>query len=231
MNQKNNSKSIKNWAKDDRPREKLMKMGAKSLTDAELLAIIIGSGNREMSAVALSRHILSKMNNDLQILSKKSYTELMKYSGIGEAKAVSIVAAMELINRKKFDKIPNRKITSSKDVYEEMYSRLSDLEYEEFWVLFLDRKNVIIHKNDIGKGGVSGTFVDPKMIFKKALELTASAIVLVHNHPSGNINPSTEDINLTTKIKKAAEFLDISLIDHIIFGGIQYFSFADKGIL
>ncbi len=231
MKNEKSNKSIKNWAEDDRPREKLMKLGARNLTDAELLAIIIGSGNRKMSAVDLSRHILEKMENDLNVLAKKSYAELMKYPGIGEAKAISIVAAMELINRKKFEKKTKRKITSSKDVYEEMYSRLSDLEHEEFWVLFLDRKNVVIYKKEIGKGGVSGTFVDPKMIFKIALEHTASSIILVHNHPSGNVNPSAEDINLTSKIKNAAGYLDISLLDHIIFGGVEYFSFADKGIL
>ncbi len=231
MNLDKNTKSIKNWAKDDRPREKLMRFGAKNLTDAELLAIIISSGNKNMSAVDLSRHILSEMNNDLNLLSKKSYIELMKFPGIGEAKAISIVAAMELINRKKYDKIPNRKITCSKDIYEEMFSILSDLEHEEFWVLYLDRQNIVIDKKDIGKGGVSGTFVDPKLIFKKALELTASSIVLVHNHPSGNIKPSNQDIKLTSKVKNAAVFLDISLLDHIIFGGIEYFSFADNGIL
>jgi DNA repair protein RadC len=221
MSKKKNTKSIKNWAKDDRPREKLMRLGARNLTDAELLAIIISSGNMKMSAVDLSRYILSK----------KSYNELMKFPGIGEAKAVSIVAAMELINRKKFDKVPNRKITGSKDVYEEMYPVLSNLEHEEFWVLFLDRKNVIIHKKEIGKGGVAGTYVDLKIIFKKALELTASGMILVHNHPSGNTTPSSQDISLTEKIKKAAVFLDISLLDHIIFGGIKYFSFVDEGIL
>jgi DNA repair protein RadC len=231
MSKKKNTKSIKNWAKDDRPREKLMRLGARNLTDAELLAIIISSGNMKMSAVDLSRYILSEMDNDLNILSKKSYNELMKFPGIGEAKAVSIVAAMELINRKKFDKVPNRKITGSKDVYEEMYPVLSNLEHEEFWVLFLDRKNVIIHKKEIGKGGVAGTYVDLKIIFKKALELTASGMILVHNHPSGNTTPSSQDISLTEKIKKAAVFLDISLLDHIIFGGIKYFSFVDEGIL
>ena len=231
MNQERNTKSIKNWEKDDRPREKLMKLGAKYLTNAELLAIIIGSGNRKMSAVDLSRHILDQMEHDLNLLAKKSYAELMKYPGIGEAKAVSIVAAMELINRKKFDKVEKRKITSSKEVYYEMYPHLSDLEYEVFWVLFLNRQNVIIDKSDISKGGVSGTLVDAKMIFKKALEYTASSIILVHNHPSGNIDPSNEDKNITEKIKKAAEVLDIKLLDHIIFGGTNYFSFADKGIL
>jgi len=225
------NKSIKNWAPDDRPREKLLKHGAKSLSDAELIAILIGSGSRTQSAVDLSRHILSEMNNDLNILSKKTVVELTKYKGIGEAKAVSIVAAMELVKRKKFTSNEKTKITSSRQVYQEMYSDLVDLIHEEFWVLYLDRQNVITEKKQISSGGISATIVDPKIIFKHALLLSASNIILVHNHPSKNTQPSISDKELTEKIKKAAGFFDIGLLDHVIFAGEKYYSFADEGIL
>lgn len=221
--------SIKNWAKDDRPREKMLKSGAKSLTDAELIAILIHSGSKTESAVDLSRRILNDMNNDLTKLSKKSVRELIKYKGIGEAKAISIAAAMELVNRKKFDKVAQRKISGSKDVYEEMYSQLSDNLQEEFWVIYLDRKNTILDKKNISKGGVSSTVVDSKIIFKFALELLASGLILVHNHPSGNRQPSDIDVSITNKVKNAALLFDMNLLDHVIFAGSEYYSFADEG--
>lgn len=231
MRDKVNYNSIKNWALDDRPREKLLKKGAKNLSVAELIAILIGSGSRNESAVALSKRILLDMNNDLNELSQKNVQELTKYKGIGEAKAISIIAAMELVKRKKFSKPIKSKITSSKMVYEEMYSLLIDLNHEEFWVLFLDRQNVIKAKKKISSGGVSSTVVDSKIIFKHALDYLASSIILVHNHPTGNKSASQQDISLTKKIKSGAELLDISLLDHIILAGDEYYSFADEGIL
>jgi len=190
-----NYKSIKSWAEEDRPREKLLKNGAKGLTDAELIAILIGSGSKNQSAVDLSRQILGDINNDLNKLSQKSVAELLKYKGIGEAKAVSIVAAMELVRRKKYNTMPNVKITSSKLIYQEIYPLLADIKHEEFWTIYLNRKNVIIDKKQISSGGVSSTVVDIKIIFKYALENLASSIILVHNHPSGNIHASNYDIH------------------------------------
>ena len=231
MTMKNKQISIKNWAEDDRPREKLQKHGAKSLSDAELLAILIGSGSREESAVDLCRRILSDMGNNLSNLAKKNIAELIKYKGIGEAKAISIVAAMELVKRKKFDKSIKTNINSSKQIYHEMYSLLADKINEEFWVIYLDRKNVIIDKKNISIGGVSSTTVDPKIIFKYALEFVASSIILIHNHPSGNKYPGDIDKRITERIKKGAKLLDIVLLDHVIFAGEEYYSFADAGIL
>jgi DNA repair protein RadC len=229
--EKNKSSAITNWAKDDRPREKLLKLGPKALTDAELIAILIHSGSKNESAVDLSRRILGDSGNDLNKLAGKSIMELMKYKGIGEAKAISIAAAMELVNRKRFDKIPRRKITASRDVYEEMYPYLEGSQQEEFWVIFLDRKNTIIDKKPTSKGGVNATIVDPRVIFKLALEVLASSLILVHNHPSGNPNPSDMDINITNKIKNGALLMDMTLLDHIIFAGSEFFSFADEGML
>lgn len=231
MSKDNQFKSIKTWDEDDQPREKLQKHGAKSLSNAELLAILIGSGSRDISAVDLCKKILSDYDNDLNILAKKNVEELTKYKGIGEAKAISIVASMELVRRKKFDKVPKRKITSSNDIFEEMYHILTDTSHEEFWVLFLDRKNVIISKKNISKGGLNATVVDPRIIFKLALNLLANSIILVHNHPSGNKRPSNADINLTKKIKMGSEVLDIHLLDHIIMARNEYFSFSDEGLI
>jgi DNA repair protein RadC len=221
--------SIKHWAEDDRPREKLLKSGPKSLSDAELLAIIIHSGSKTESAVDLSKRILNDMKNDLNVLAKKSIRELTQYNGIGEAKAIGIVAAMELVNRKKFEKIPLRKIAGSRDVFEEMYSRLEGNMQEEFWVIYLDRKNTIIDKKNISKGGVSSTVVDPRIIFKYALELLASGLILVHNHPSENRQPSDMDVSITNKVKNGALLFDMNLLDHVIFAGSEYYSFADEG--
>jgi DNA repair protein RadC len=225
------SNSIKNWSEDDRPREKLMANGAKALTNAELLAILIGSGSKSESAVDLSRKILMDVDNDLNLLSKKSVAQLTDYKGIGEAKAITIVAAMELVNRKRFEKVEKRKITSSKDVHEEMFPILIDKDQEEFWALFLNRKNAIIEKKKISMGGVGSTIVDLKIIFRYAIESLASGLILVHNHPSENPNPSEGDISLTVKIQNAALFFDIKLLDHIIFAGAKYYSFADEGTL
>lgn len=221
--------SIKSWSEDDRPREKLIRLGPKTLSDAELLAIIIQSGTVEESAVDVARRILSDNNNELNLLAHRSINDLKKYKGIGEAKAVSIVAAMELVNRKTFEKKSNRSITSSRDVYEDMYQLLVDNLQEEFWVLLLNNKNLVIARKCISQGGVSKTIVDLKLIFRFALENTASGIIVVHNHPSGSTTPSEEDIRLTTKIKNASSFFDIQLLDHVIFAGSNYYSFADEG--
>ena len=231
MPDKTKYNSIKTWAEDDRPRKKLLKNGTKGLSDAELIAILIGSGSRNQSAVDLSRHILRDMNNDLRILSQKSVAELTRYKGIGEAKAVSIVAAMELVRRKKFNTNKKITVTSSRQAYEAMYSLLSDIKHEEFWVLYLDRKNTIIGKKQISLGGISSTLVDLKIIFKHALDMLASGFILVHNHPSGNKNASSHDIKLTEKIKQGANLLDINLLDHIIIAGNDYYSFADNGMI
>lgn len=224
--------SIKNWAEDDRPREKLLLKGKNSLSDAELIAILIGSGNSEESAVELSKRILQSTENSLSKLAKLSVNDLQKFKGIGEAKAISIVAAMELARRRKEENVSNEiSIKSSKDAYQVVQTFLSDLPHEEFWILSLNRNNKVKSKTLISRGGVSGTVVDSRIIFKQAIEELASGIILAHNHPSGNIQPSSEDIKITRKIKEAGELLDIRLIDHIIVGEKNYYSFADEGMI
>ena len=224
--------TIKDWAEEDRPREKLLLKGKASLSNTELIAILIGSGTSEISAVDLSKQILADHNNDLHRLAALEVVDLKKYKGIGEAKAVAIVSALELGRRRKDTETPSKpKIQSSQDVYDYVRADLEDQAREEFWVLLLRRNNEVIKKALISQGGVSGTLVDPKLIFKKALSELASSIVLIHNHPSGNTEPSQADRKLTEKIKKAGEFLEISVLDHVIFTNSQYFSFADEGIL
>jgi DNA repair protein RadC len=224
--------SIKNWAADDRPREKLLVKGVQSLSDAELLAILIGSGTREVSAVELSRTVLADAENSLALLSRRSVNDLMKSKGIGKAKAITIVAALELGKRRKLSEISEKpKVTSSRDAYEFIHSYISDIMHEEFWVLFLNRSNKIIDKFKLSQGGISGTVIDVRLILKKALELLASALIVCHNHPSGNIHPSENDKRITDKIKMAAEQMDIKLLDHLIIGDNSYLSFSDEGIL
>lgn len=223
-------KSIKNWAADDRPREKLLSKGIETLSDAELIAILIGSGNRNESAVELSKRILSDNKNNLNELAKLSISDLQKYKGIGEAKAISIVAALEVGKRRNISEVIERKqIKSSKDIFEIFGQKLGDLPYEEFWLVILNRANKIIEMKRISAGGVSGTVTDVKIILKAAIEKTASGIIVCHNHPSGNIKPSTADINLTKKIKAACELVDISFLDHIIVSFNNYYSFTDEG--
>jgi DNA repair protein RadC len=223
---------IRTWAEEDRPREKLMLRGLASLSNAELLAILIGSGTRSMSAVELSRKILQNVEHDLHQLSRLSVQDLMKTPGIGEAKAISIVSALELGRRKTNTSLAKKpKITSSSDAYHLMKPYLQDLPHEEFWVLLLNRSNQVIKTERISAGGVAGTVADPKMIFKKALDMLASAMILVHNHPSGNTKPSQSDIQLTKKIKQGGEMLEISVLDHLIFTDEGYFSFNDEGLL
>lgn len=224
--------NIKNWAEEDRPREKLALKGKFSLSDAELIAILIGSGNKNESAVELSKKILASSNNDLNRLSKLNIEELMNFNGIGEAKAISIIAALELGRRKKStEKKINPIITSSKSAYEEIAEYLSDLQHEEFWVIYLNRRNEVLKKVNISKGGISGTIADCKIIFKNALDILASSIILCHNHPSGSLNPSKSDIDLTNKLKEIGKLMDTPVLDHLIIGDNKYLSFADEGII
>jgi DNA repair protein RadC len=224
--------SIRYWSEDDRPREKLLNNGKLALSNAELIAILLGSGNRDESAVDLAQRILNEANNNLIELSKFDISALKKFKGIGDAKAISIAAALELGKRRReAETIKKNKVTSSKDVFEVMQSVLADLQYEQFWVLLLSRSNKILKKINISDGGVSGTVADPKRIFKIAIENLASGIILCHNHPSGNISPSVEDKNITKKIKYGVKYFDIQLLDHIIIGDENYFSFTDEGIL
>lgn len=224
--------NIKNWAEEDRPREKLLLKGKNSLSDAELIAILIGSGNKTETAVELSKKILSFVNNDLNKLSKLTVNDLIKFNGIGEAKAISIVAALELGRRKKnTEKTKTTSITSSKIAFEEVYDILSDLPHEEFWVIYLNRKNEVLKKVNISKGGISGTIADTKIIFKNAIEYLASSIILCHNHPSGNLAPSEADKKLTKKLSEVGNMMESPVIDHLIIGENNYFSFADEGLL
>lgn len=224
--------SIKNWAEEDRPREKLLGKGRHVLSDAELIAILIGSGSRDESAVELSKRILARHGNNLNELAKLSVNDLMKFKGVGEAKAISIVAALELGRRRKEAETQKReKINSSRDIFNYVHPQFIDLPHEEFHVLLLSRSNAVIRKEFVSRGGVSGTVVDPKIIFKIALEHLASSIILCHNHPSGNLRPSDPDISLTKKLKEAGALLEIPVLDHLIISDTGYFSFADEGLM
>lgn len=227
-----NNKSIKNWSEDDRPREKLMVKGVEALSDSELIAILISSGNAEQSAVELARDILDSCKKNLNLLGKSTFQDLMNFKGIGEAKAVTIVAALELGKRRRSqDVLQQSKITSSKDVFNFFQPILGDLPHEEFRVLYLNRANDIIDSVKISQGGTSGTVMDVKIILKNAILKFAQGIIIVHNHPSGNRTPSKADKEVTCKMKKAAELLDIELLDHIIITDNNFFSFADSGLL
>ncbi|MBC8046626.1 MAG: DNA repair protein RadC [Fimbriimonadaceae bacterium] len=224
--------TIKHLAEEDRPREKLLLKGRHALTNAELIAILIGSGNIEETAVELSQKILANYNNDLNILGKLTVNDLQKFKGIGEAKAISIIAALELGRRRQLSEAETKKqIKNSRDIFETIEPLISDLQHEEFWILHLNKANKIIEKERISAGGVTGTVVDVKMILKSAVEKLASSIAVCHNHPSGNLNPSEADIQLTRKIKEGGKNLDIILIDHIIVGDKNYYSFSDNGII
>jgi len=224
--------TIKAWAEEDRPREKLLLRGKHSLTDAELIAILIGTGNTGETAVDLSRRLLAEVSHDLSQLSKLNVAELKKIKGIGEAKAVSIIAALELGRRRKDVKeIKASKITTSKEAVNMMQPILGDLIHEEFWVIFLNRANGIIGKKQISIGGMSGTVADPRLIFKAALEERAVSIILSHNHPSGNTQPSASDVQLTKNIIEAGKVLEITVLDHIIITQHGFFSFADEGLI
>tara|TARA_R110002072_G_scaffold239338_3_gene397317 strand:- start:252 stop:947 length:696 start_codon:yes stop_codon:yes gene_type:complete len=224
--------NIKSWAEEDRPREKFAGKGKNSLSDAELIAILLGSGNRDETAVELAKRILSSVNNNLNALGKLDLHSLKKFKGVGEAKAISIGAALELGRRRKLEEEEKKpKISSSKDAFQLVEGVLADLPHEEFWVLLLNRANQLITKQNISKGGVSGTVADAKLIFRGAIEKLASAIILCHNHPSGNLKASQADIKLTEKLVQAGKTLDIAVIDHIIVGNQGYLSLADEGLM
>ena len=224
--------SIKNWSQDDQPREKLRDKGAHSLSDSELIAILIGSGSVQESAVDLSKRIFASVNHDLHNLGKLSTAQLMMFNGIGEAKAIKIAAAMELSRRRReTDQKKLDKINTSRSVYDIMNPLLGHLSHEEFWVLYLNNSNKILAKTQMSKGGMTSTIVDVRIVMKQALEHSATAIILVHNHPSGTLLPSTADTQLTQKFKLAAESLDIKVLDHIIVTEKDYFSFADESLL
>lgn len=223
---------IKDWALEDRPREKLIKKGVQSLSDAEIIALLIGSGTRNETAVELSKKVLKTANNNLNELGKQSIENLIKMKGIGEAKAITILAALELGKRRKISEIiTKKKITQSKDIFELFQPILGDLPHEEFWVLLLNRSNRIIEKIKISQGGVAGTVTDIKIILKQAIEKLASSVILCHNHPSGNKNPSKADDSITQKLKQGSELLDIQVLDHIIIADMEYYSYADEGKL
>lgn len=224
--------SIKFLAEDDRPREKFLLKGKTSLSDSELLAIILGSGNNEDSAVELARKILASVGNNWQNLSKLSIKDLMKFKGIGEAKAISVAATLEIGRRKASQETPEKtSILSAKDSYNIFSQHLSDLRTEEFWAIFLNQKNQIVYKTQISKGGISGTLVDVRVLFRIALEHFATSIIVAHNHPSGSLKPSLEDIQITKNIKNAGEILNVTLLDHLIIGDNSFLSFAEEGLL
>jgi len=224
--------NIKEWAVEDRPREKLLSKGARHLTDAELIAILIGSGNLEETAVELSKRILASTDNNLNELGRKEVDFLQSFNGIGEAKAVTIVAALELGKRRKDADVFNKsQIKGSKDAADFFQPVLGDLNHEEFWVMLLNRGNKILDTFMVSQGGISGTIIDVRLILKRALEKLASAIILCHNHPSGTLMTSDADRNITSKIIKAAQIMDITVLDHIIIGQNKYLSFADEGLL
>lgn len=224
--------SIKEWAVEDRPREKLLVQGTRSLSEAELIAILIGSGNSKESAVELARRILGAVNNDLATLSKKDAAFLLKFNGIGEAKAVNIMAALELGRRRKEQAASVKTmILNSRDAANYFRPLLEDLPHEEFWVLLLNRSNTVIDKFMVSQGGVTGTVIDVRLILKTALEKLACSLILCHNHPSGNILASEADKKVTQKIKEAAQLMEIAVIDHVIIAHDQYLSFADEALL
>jgi len=223
---------ITDWAVEDRPREKLYQKGTSSLSDAELLAILIGSGTRNKSAVDLGREMLSLVSNNLNSLGKLGISDLTKINGIGQARAITIAAALELGRRRKLAELPeNPQIKCSRDVFDLISPLLSDLPHEEFWILFLNRSNKVINRLRLSQGGISGTVTDVRMIMKKAVEYLSSGIIVCHNHPSGNLNPSESDSKITDKIKNAGTILDIQLLDHLIICDRDYYSFADNGLV
>ena len=232
MQEKTTSFSIKNWSQDDQPREKLLNKGKAALSDAELVAILIGSGNREESAVDLSKRILAGVENNLSELGKLSIKQLMHFKGIGEAKAITIMAALELGRRRRSEEaLDKKKIISSVSAFELMQPIIGDLQHEEFWIIYLNNSNKVIQKSQLSKGGITGTLVDVRLVLKNALEVGATGIILAHNHPSGNLKPSEADKQLTNKLKVASESLDIKVLDHVIVTEKAYFSFADENLL
>jgi len=223
---------ITNWHEDDKPREKLMLKGKQALSDAELIAILIGSGSRNESAVQLSKRILSSVDNNLNALGKLTIQQLMTFKGIGEAKAISILAAMELGRRRRAEEaLELQTINSSKSIFEIMQPIIGELPHEEFWIIYLNNSNKVLSKSQLSKGGITGTLVDVRLVFKTVLEIGAVSIILCHNHPSGTLKPSEADKQITQKLKLAGENLDIKVLDHLIVAENNYFSFADEGLL
>lgn len=223
---------IKSWAVADRPREKLLIHGRRHLTDAELTAILIGSGSKNETAVELSKRILKSFNNDLNTFGKVSVKELSKFKGIGVVKAMTIVAALELGRRRSNTAAEETfKISSSQDIYRHLLPFFADLDHEEFWIVLLNRANNVLSSHQVSRGGRTGTVADPKIIFKIALENNAASIIAAHNHPSGQLQPSDADIAITNKLVSAGKFLDLSLLDHLIVTNTSYYSFADEGRL
>ncbi len=224
--------TIKSLAEDDRPREKLIQQGRQFMSDAELLAIVLGSGNSNETAIQLAQRILHENDNSINKLAQLSLAELMKYKGVGPAKAVNIAAAFELGKRRNDrseETFPS--VSSSKDAHNLLYAKLSDLPHEEFWVLLLNRANRVIKTTFLSKGGISGTIVDVRLIARSAIEQNASGVILAHNHPSGNLKPSSADIDITRKVKDGLKLFDIHLLDHLIISNNNYLSFADEGLL
>ena len=232
MQEKPTSLSIKFWSDGDKPREKLVQKGQSILSDAELIAILIGSGSRNESAVQLSKRILASVNNNLNELGKLSIKQLVQFKGIGEAKAVTIAAALEMGRRRRGEDAQKiTKITSSKSVFELLQPLIGELQHEEFWIVYLNNSNKVLHKAQLSKGGITGTLVDVRLVMKQALELGAVGLILAHNHPSGTFKPSAADKQITQKLKRSAEVLDIKVLDHLIITQKEYYSFADQGIL
>jgi DNA repair protein RadC len=225
-------RSIATWAEEDRPREKMLLKGKNALSDAELIAILLGSGSRGESAVELAKQILATVDNNLHDLGKKTLSELQRFKGVGEAKAVAIAAALELGRRRQLSDLRERpRISNSRDAFQAIASLLADLQHEEFWLLLLNKANEIMARQRLSTGGQAGTVADVKMVFKEALDAKAAAIIAVHNHPSGHLKPSEADIELTRKLKEAGKILDLPLLDHLIVSERGYFSFADEGHL
>lgn len=232
MQEKHASLSIRHWSTEDRPREKLRMKGRSALTNAELIAILIGSGNRGESAVKLSRRILQDARESLSELSNYSVEKLMKFKGIGEAKAITIVAALELGRRRRSESADQReRVNNSDQVFKMLLPVLGDLPHEEFWILYLNNANRILHREQLSKGGITGTLVDIRLAMKKALDLGAVSIILAHNHPSGVTNPSQADKDITQKIIAASRVLDIKVLDHLIVTRHGFFSFADNNLI
>ena len=232
MDNPENKIGIKAWAEEDRPREKLSGQGRRALTDAELIAILIGSGSRNETAVELSKRVLHHYQNDLNKLGKASIADLCNFKGIGEAKAIAIIAALEIGRRRNEQEAPAPEfLESSRDGYNLIKRHLVDLTHEEFWIIFIGRSHKVITLEMVSRGGLSQTIVDPKVIFRLALQHQASGIVLVHNHPSGSLKPSNDDITLTNRAVDAGKLLNIQILDHLIITDQGYYSFADEGLL
>ena len=224
--------SIKNWAEEDRPREKLLRNGASALTETELLAIVFGSGTRNLSAIDLAKKIFAGSGNNLNELGKYSISDFRKIKGIGEAKAVSLVAVFELGRRRLLAEARMKSsIRSSKEIFNLMHPRLGDLNHEEFWAIYLNNKNAVVGEKQISSGGLTQTVVDTKIVARYAIDMLATGIILCHNHPSENPNPSMEDKKLTSQINEAVKLIDCRLLDHIIISGATYYSFCDEGLL